>query len=127
MPGGLEPFRQMGLWNTLDSVPHVRVERVGLYANGAKVATAELPGEAFGEYAPRWVSQPDLLEAIVREAERFPAFTLRRGTAVRHLLEQQGRVVGVGISRASSEEELRGDFVIGADGRSSMVRKRSGS
>ena len=126
MPGGLEPFQQMGLWDTLDSVPHVRIERVGLYVNAAKVATVELPGDLFGRYAPRWVSQPELLEAIVGEAEQFPAFTLRRGSAVRHLIEEEGRVVGVGISSASSEEELRGDFVIGADGRSSMVRKRSG-
>ena len=126
MPGGLEPFSQMGLWEALDSVPHTSVERFGIYANGKKVAGLELPEGVFGQYGPRWVSQPDFLEMLVGEAARFPSFELVRGAAVRHLVRDQGRVVGVGISSDTGERELRGGFVVGADGRASMVRKRSG-
>jgi 2-polyprenyl-6-methoxyphenol hydroxylase-like FAD-dependent oxidoreductase len=126
MPGGLEPFRQIGLWDALDAVPHVQLERFRLFANARKVATVELPVDVFGDYAPRWVSQPDLLEMLVHEAGKFPSFTLRRGAALRHLVREGERVVGVGISSNHGEEELRGDFLIGADGRSSMVRRRSG-
>ncbi len=126
MPGGLEPFSQMGLWEALDSVPHTPVERFGIYANGKKVAGLELPEGVFGQYGPRWVSQPDLLEMLVGEAARFPSFELVRGAAVRHLVRDQGRVVGVGISSETGERELRAELIIGADGRASMVRKRSG-
>ena len=126
MPGGLEPFAQMGLWEALDAVPHVVVERFGLYVNGRKAAGLELPEGIFDRYGPRWVSQPDFLEMLVGEAGRFPSFTLVRGAAVRHLVREGDRVVGVGISSERGERELRGDFVVGADGRASMVRRRSG-
>jgi 2-polyprenyl-6-methoxyphenol hydroxylase-like FAD-dependent oxidoreductase len=126
MPGGLEPFAQMGLWDRLNAVPHITVERFGGYVNGQKAAVLELPEDVFGRYSPRWVSQPDLLEMLVGQAARFSSFELIRGAAVRHLIHEGDRVVGVTISHENGERELRGDFVVGADGRASMVRRRSG-
>ena len=126
MPGGLEPFEQMGLWQELDAVPHVRIESFGLYTNGRRTAGLKLPEETFGRYGPRWVSQPDLLEMLVTAASRFPGFRLVRGASVRHLVREEGRVVGVGISSKEATREMHGDFVVGADGRASMVRSRSG-
>ena len=122
MPGGLEPFQQMGLWKQLNDVPHVVIERMKLYANGKHVVELELSASVFGRYRPRWVSQPDLLEMLVAEAARFPNFRLIRGTAVRDLIRKNDRVVGVTLAGDTDNRELRGDFVIGADGRASKVR-----
>lgn len=126
MPGGLEPFDQMGLWEELDRVPHVALNRFGLYVHGQCVARIELSDEIFGRFGPRWVSQPELLEMLVAQAAQFPSFTLERGATVRHLLEEEGRVRGVSVLTEKGEREVRGDFVIGADGRTSVVRRRSG-
>ena len=125
MPGGLEPFQQMGLWKQLDDVPHVVIERIKLYANGKHVVELKFSESILGRYRPRWVSQPDLLEMLVTEAQRFPNFKLIRGTAVRDLIHQNDRVVGVTLAGESGNRELRGDFVVGSDGRASKVRARS--
>ena len=122
MPGGLEPFNQMGLWRQLDDVHHIVLERIKLYANGKRVVELEFPEPIFGRYRPRWVSQPDLLEMLVREATHFPNFRLIRGATVRDLVHQNDRVVGVTLAGKTGNRELRGDFVIGADGRASRVR-----
>jgi 2-polyprenyl-6-methoxyphenol hydroxylase-like FAD-dependent oxidoreductase len=34
LPGGLDPFKQMGLWDELDTVPHVTLNAAQLYVNG---------------------------------------------------------------------------------------------
>ena len=78
MPGGLEPFEQMGLWARLDDVSHIVIERLKLYANGKFVVELEFPKQIFGRYRPRWVSQPELLEMLVGEAALFPNFKLLR-------------------------------------------------
>jgi 2-polyprenyl-6-methoxyphenol hydroxylase-like FAD-dependent oxidoreductase len=122
-PGGIEPFEQMDLWEELDAVPHVTLGALELYVNGIKRARAEFDAERFGKFAPRWTSQPALLEMLVREAQRFSSFRFERGTSVRGLIEEKGRIVGVELSRDRTE---RGDFVVGADGRASIVRRRSG-
>lgn len=122
LPGGLEPFEQMGLWERLETVPHVTLRAVALYLNGRHRARADFAAEVFGKFAPRWVSQAALLEMLIAEAGRHSAFRFERGASVRGLVTENGRVVGV---RLSDNREVRGALVVGADGRSSIVRRRA--
>lgn len=127
MPGGLEPFDQMGLWEQLDAVPHVSIAQSRIFVDGRFVQGVEFDDEHFGRFAPRWVSQPPLLEMLVAEAGKLPNFSLERGASVRHLLEEQGRTSGVGILTPDGERQAHADLVVGADGRASVVRQRSGA
>ena len=127
MPSGLEPFEQMGLWGEFDALPHVPIAQVRIFVGGRFIQRVEMTPEHFGRFAPRWVSQPPLLEMLVAEAGRLPNFTLERGASVRHLLAEQGRTSGVGILTPAGEREDCADLVVGADGRTSMVRRRSGA
>lgn len=122
-PGGLEPFVQMGLREALDAVPHIEICAAELYVNGKKRLRAEFGAEQFNGLLPRWTSQPALLEMLVAECGRFASFRFERGTRVRDLVEQDGRIVGVLLA---DEREERADLVVGADGRTSIVRRRSG-
>ena len=122
LPGGLEPFKQMGLWQELNAVPHVTLRAVALYVNGARRARATFDPSTFGELTPRWTSQPALLEMLIAQCSRFPSFRFERGTPVRDLVRDGTRVVGV---KLEGGRELRGDLVVGADGRTSIVRRRS--
>jgi 2-polyprenyl-6-methoxyphenol hydroxylase-like FAD-dependent oxidoreductase len=126
MPSGLEALDQTGLWPEVDAVPHVVLRAIELYLNGVLRIRQELPEAAFGRFRPRWMSQPALLEMLVAQAARYPGFRLDRGTTVRGLLEERGRVCGVRARSAEGEFELRADLVVGADGRSSTVRRRAG-
>ena len=127
MPSGLEALDQTGLWEQVDAVPHVLLRAIEVYLNGVRRLRQELAVEAFGRHRPRWMSQPELLEMLVAQAARFPGFRIERGTTVRTLLESQGRVHGVRtLGSAGAESELTADLVVGADGRTSTVRRRAG-
>jgi 2-polyprenyl-6-methoxyphenol hydroxylase-like FAD-dependent oxidoreductase len=72
------------------------------------------------------VSQTALLELLIAEAGRHPGFRYRPGTGVRDVLRRDDRVAGVRVSRPQGEEEIAADLVVGCDGRSSLLRKRTG-
>ena len=93
LPSGLEPFKQMGLWDELDSVPHVVLDAVALYVNGRLRLRESLSPSFFGDFIPRWTSQPALLEMLVEQSQQFPNFRFERGGKVRGLVEDDGRVI----------------------------------
>jgi 2-polyprenyl-6-methoxyphenol hydroxylase-like FAD-dependent oxidoreductase len=125
MPSGLEPFAQMGLWDRVEEVPHVKLGGAELYLNGRQKTRVVFDPDAFGLYAPRWISQPKLLEMLVAEAGRYDGFCLERGASVGDLLEENGRYVGVRFKSGGEDREVRADLVVGADGRGSVVRRRA--
>src|SRR4030095_13595510 len=122
LPGGLEPFKQMGLWDALDAVPHVTLNAAQLYVNGKLRVRAAFDPATFGDLTPRWTSQPALLEMLVSECSRFPNFHFERGVHVRDLVHAGDRVAGVTLDGG---REIRAALVVGADGRSSIVRRRA--
>ncbi|MEN8183038.1 MAG: FAD-dependent monooxygenase [Myxococcota bacterium] len=126
LPGGLEVLEQMGLWEAFEDVPHVSLEGVELYLAGHRRTTVSFGPATFGKLSPRWTSQPALLEMLCAQAAHYPGYHLERGATARGLVHEGGRCVGVRVLTEAGERELRGDLVVGADGRSSMVRKRSG-
>lgn len=124
MPSGVEAIEQMGLRAQFDQLPKRVVECMEFYVDGDRVVRADWP-EISGPNAAHIVSQPALLEMLTRAAGAHPGFELWMGTLVRDVA-----VTGDGakllVQRGGVEQELRGDFVVGADGRSSMVRARAG-
>src|SRR5262245_12207369 len=123
LPGGPEPFKQMKLWNDLERVPHVTLRGVAFYLNGRLRLRAPFDPATFGDLNPRWMSQPALLEMLIEQCHRFPSFRFQRGTHVNGLLRDNERVVGI---KLDGGRELRSDLVVGADGRTSIVRRRAG-
>ena len=72
---------------------------------------------------PQW----DLLNFLVEEAKREPAFTVRMNTEATGLLREGGRVVGVRYRTRDGEEgEIRADLTVAADGRHSTLRRDAG-
>jgi len=122
MPSGLEPLSQIGLWDQMNQVPHVSLEGINVFINGRQGISVDFHKQLFGEFTPRWVSQPHLLEMIVRESSRFDNFKLLRDTRVKDLIKENNRIVGVIAEQNQTKHELRADLVIGADGRTSRVR-----
>src|SRR2546428_347800 len=124
MPSGVDAFVQMGLGAQLDGLPQTHVRRLEVYRGARCLLRVSISD--FGSEGPRIVSQPAILEMLVAEAERFPTFRLERGTTVRDLVRESGRVVGVRTESSAGSHEIRGDLVIGADGRASVLRVRAG-
>ncbi len=123
MPTGIEVFAQMGLSKALDAVPHQCVGGFDLFRGVRRMLSLSISALAIDIRA---VSQPAMLEMLAAESARFPNFTLERGATVRDLIREGERVVGVAADTAGGPREFRADFVIGTDGRTSVLRKRSG-
>jgi 2-polyprenyl-6-methoxyphenol hydroxylase-like FAD-dependent oxidoreductase len=126
LPGGIDALQQMGLGERLQGVPQAQPKTVSLYFNQRLVLEAALDPAFFAGRPALAVSQPALLEALVDEAAKRPTFHLLRGALVRDLLREGGRIVGVRAQTENGERTLRGDLVIGADGRASVIRRRGG-
>ncbi len=124
MPSGVEAIEQMGLREQFERLPKRVVGCMEFYVDGTRVVRANWP-EVAGPNAVHVVSQPALLEMLTRAAAVHPGFELRMGSLVRHV-EVTGDGVKLLVQCSGAEHELRGDFVVGADGRSSVVRARAG-
>jgi 2-polyprenyl-6-methoxyphenol hydroxylase-like FAD-dependent oxidoreductase len=121
---GIDAIRQMGLGDRLDRIPHVEARTIAMYAHGRLVVRTD--AARLGRANVRLVSQPALLESMAEAAGAFPSFRLERGVAVRELVRENGRVVGVRAGAGEGAREYRADLVIGADGRNAVTRKQSG-
>jgi len=125
MPGGVEALQQMGLAAELESLPQARIQAVDVYLNRRHrlhIDASALPAET---PLPRFVSQPALLEMLVEQAGKHPGFELLRGASVRDLVHTGDRVTGLRVDGAAGAHEVSADYVIGCDGRASVVRKRA--
>ena len=71
---------------------------------------------------PQW----DFLNFLSVHAKKYPHFRLRLETDVTDLVVENDRVVGVKATTPNGPVEVRANLVIGADGRSSIVRARAG-
>lgn len=122
-PGGQSMFREAGLWQAFDTLPHTRFEKAGLYYRGRRFASLQL--SQLGDFPPRWVSQPAMLEMLVEQSSQFANFTFLRGVPVGGPRIENGRVTGIELA-GSDGEALLADYVFGCDGRLSTLRRDTG-
>lgn len=71
---------------------------------------------------PQW----DFLDFLSDFGHTYPTFHLEMRAEAVDLLHKDGHVIGVKASTAEGQREIYADLVIGADGRSSIVRHRAG-
>lgn len=121
MPSGLDALEQMGLSPVLERIPHRPLDAWEFLINNRSLFRVDEPMEPGGKPCTL-VSQPDLLEALIDQANTYPNFELIQSTPVQDLLWSEQRVSGV---KLSDERSIRADLVIGADGRNSIVRQRA--
>ncbi len=122
-PSGIDAFRQMGLGERLDRLPHAHVETLELYRDGRLRLRTD--AAHLGRGGARLVSQPALLAMLAEEAGRYPSFRLEFGVTVRGFLYEDGRVAGVRADAAGGARVYRADLVVGADGRNAATRKHA--
>jgi 2-polyprenyl-6-methoxyphenol hydroxylase-like FAD-dependent oxidoreductase len=125
-PSTLELVHELGLMEEFLALPHQRVHELGAQVGAENVPIADfshLPVQApFIALMPQW----DFLNFLAEQAGRFPSFALRMRAEVVDLVEDAGRVVGVCATTPSGSLQVRAALVVGADGRTSVVRARAG-
>lgn len=126
MPGGCLNLEQIGLGPDLENVPHVCIPEFNLYINRKPAISIAMKGNGYDKYPPKWISQPHFLEMLVSKSAEYENFRLLRGVKVRDLINKDGHIIGVTADSEIKRNRIFGKLVIGADGRSSITRARSG-
>lgn len=125
-PSTLQIMHHLGLLEALLKLPHQRAEKLQAEVAGQEVTMADfsrLPVKCrFIAFMPQW----DFLNFLAEKSAQFPGFTLLKSTRFDDFLYDKEAVCGV---KASAEHRLfaiRARVVIGADGRRSAVREKTG-
>ncbi|CAK6701372.1 FAD-dependent oxidoreductase [Synechococcus sp. BA-124 BA4] len=121
MPSGLAALEDMGCGPLLARLPQRPLSAWSFQLHGRDLFRVEEPLE--GDRPCTLISQPALLDALLERASRASGFQWRPGQAVVDLMEAGGRIAGVVLSDGS---RLEASLVVATDGRSSLVRQRSG-
>ena len=125
-PSTLEVMHELGLLDGLLRLPHQKVPELGARIGDVFVPIADfkhLPTRCgFIALMPQW----DFLDLLAGEAGRYPAFRLLMRAEATGLIEESGRIVGLHATTPEGPTTIRADLVIGADGRSSVIREKAG-
>ena len=70
--------------------------------------------------------QSDFLKFITDEAKCYPSFRLHMGASAQELIEEEGIVRGVRYRSGDDWHDIRAALTVGADGRSSRIRRLAG-
>ncbi len=125
-PSTLEVMHELGLLDEFLKLPHQKVYELKAQVGEAQLTIADfrhLPTRCgFVAFMPQW----DFLNFLAEKAARYPGFKLMMKAEVSELIQESGRVAGVLAKTPNGEIEVRADLVVGADGRSSVVREKAG-
>jgi len=125
-PSTLELMHELGVLDDFLKLPHSELREIRGAIDGIEITLADLthlPVHCrFIAMVPQW----DLLNFLPGFARRFSTFTLMMRADVVDVIERDGRIVGVRVQTADGLEDIHADLVVGADGRSSIVRTRAG-
>ena len=97
MPSGIDALFEMGLGDTLASLPFRKLESWDIYLDGREIFVVREPLEELGDRAVRVIPQPLFLARLVEEASKHPSFRFEPGTTVRGLLREGDRVTGARV------------------------------
>jgi 2-polyprenyl-6-methoxyphenol hydroxylase-like FAD-dependent oxidoreductase len=124
-PSTLDLMHELGLLDEFLKQPHQEVRELRAVVNGQAVPVADfrkLPTRCkFIAFMPQW----DFLNFLSTHAKKFPDFQLLMEHEVVDLLFENDRVIGARAKTPQGELEVRGDLVIGADGRHSTTQTRA--
>jgi 2-polyprenyl-6-methoxyphenol hydroxylase-like FAD-dependent oxidoreductase len=125
-PSTLQLMYELGLLEEFLKQPHQEVRELRAVINGQTVPIADftkLPTRCkFIAFMPQW----DFLNFLSTHAKQFPSFQLLMQHEVVDLVFDGQRVTGVRTKTPHGEVEIRGDLIIGADGRRSIVQACAG-
>ena len=125
-PSTLQVLHELGLLDRFLRLPYQKVERLAVSIGDETLPVADfthLPTRCqFVALMPQW----HFLDFLAGEAAHAPTFTLRMRTEVTDLIHEGGDIVGVRAAGPDGALTIRARLVVGADGRTSLVRERAG-
>jgi 2-polyprenyl-6-methoxyphenol hydroxylase-like FAD-dependent oxidoreductase len=125
-PSTLELLHELGILEEFLRLPHQRMYRMAFMINDAEVVALDFSHLStrckYTAFMPQW----DFLNFLAVQAKRYATFQLLMNTEAIGTIEKSGRIVGVEAKTAEGDLNIYADLVVGADGRTSILRERAG-
>jgi 2-polyprenyl-6-methoxyphenol hydroxylase-like FAD-dependent oxidoreductase len=125
-PSTLELLHELGILEEFLRLPHQRMYRMALMINDVEVVALDFSHLStrckYTAFMPQW----DFLNFLAVRAKRYATFQLLMNTEAIGTIEKSGRIVGVEAKTAEGDLNIYADLVVGADGRTSILRERAG-
>ena len=124
-PSSLQVIHELGWLEEFLRLPHQDARSLSAWIGDARVTVADfthLPTRCpFIALMPQW----DFLNFLAKKAAHYPGFKLLMCAEATGIIEEGGRVVGLKAATPEGALEVRADLIVGADGRTSVVRDRA--
>jgi 2-polyprenyl-6-methoxyphenol hydroxylase-like FAD-dependent oxidoreductase len=122
-PSVMEIMDQLGLADRLLELRHSEIHQATIMTPDGPIRLAD-----FSRLKTRFpyimmLPQVNFLEFVTGEAKRYPNFQLLMGASAQELIEENGVIKGVRYHNQAGWHEVRALLTVGADGRSSRVRR----
>ena len=125
-PSTLRILQELGLLQEFLKLPHSELRAMGAEIDERKFKLADFsrlaPPANFIALMPQW----DFLNFLAAKGRAFATLDIRMSTEATDLLLAGERVAGVQAKTQEGELEIRADLVVGCDGRTSVIRAKSG-
>ncbi|QCB94887.1 FAD-dependent oxidoreductase [Cellulomonas shaoxiangyii] len=125
-PSTLAMLDDLGLGERFAALPHSRLARITVPADGGEVVVADFGRLPLRHPYIAMVPQWDLLNLLADAAAEEPTFELRTRHEVTGVVRDGERVVGVDVATPDGPRRLLADLVVACDGRWSTVRRAVG-
>ena len=125
-PSTLRIMQELGLLQEFLKLPHSELRAMGAEIDERTFKLADFsrlaPPANFIALMPQW----DFLNFLAAKGRAFPTLDIRMSTEATELLMAGGTVAGVKAKSLEGELEIHADLVVGCDGRTSVIRAKSG-
>jgi 2-polyprenyl-6-methoxyphenol hydroxylase-like FAD-dependent oxidoreductase len=125
-PSVLHIMDELGLADRLLQLRHSKIHQAAFATPNGPITIADFRRVEDKFPFIAMLPQVQFLEFITTEAKRYPSFRLLMGASVQDLIEEDGSVLGVRYRSLDGWHEVRATLTVGADGRSSRIRKLAG-
>jgi 2-polyprenyl-6-methoxyphenol hydroxylase-like FAD-dependent oxidoreductase len=124
-PSTLEIMYELEILNDLLKIPHQEVRELGVQIGDQQAVIADFATAKtkckYIAMMPQW----DFLNFLAGKAKHYSPFSLRMNTEVIDLIEENGSIIGVIANTPEGKLRVKAKLVVGADGRTSIVRKQA--
>jgi 2-polyprenyl-6-methoxyphenol hydroxylase-like FAD-dependent oxidoreductase len=126
-PSTLDVLGELGWLTDFLKRPHQELRQIGAHIGDRDIRLADLSHVSARNHRVVLMPQWDFLDFLIEKSRAFSTFDhWMNADATQLLLDEAGRVVGVGGEHGGHPFEVRADLVIAADGRHSVLRERAG-
>lgn len=123
MPRFTKLFQDLGLSHIIENNAHLKLSGAEMFFHDRKIGEINFQRISPGIPYALWLPQPVLLQALYKEASKYPSFEMRFDASAKSLIQEKLQTAGIKARFGHEETEIRSKITVGTDGRFSSIRR----